>query len=160
MQNSLQKLNTALAFWSSRVRKVREWCPIFIQIEHSARILEPLGNSEGCKVRALCQIPYKIEHSARTLKAQGAQRSHSGGLGRRILDRVNENRGPGEKPIPTDSNGFQRIPTDSNGFQPIRTDSNRFLRKWGPYGGITEGGPVTVFRSHSLVTPSRGVGGF
>ena len=86
----LTKLDTALAFWSSRVRKVREWCPIFIQIEYSACILEPLGNSEGCKVLALCQIPYKIEHSARTLKAQGALRSHSGGLGRAILDNVDE----------------------------------------------------------------------
>ena len=67
----LTKLSTALAFWSSRVRKVREWCPIFIQIEHSARILEPLGNSEGCKVRALCKIPYTIEHSVHILEFQG-----------------------------------------------------------------------------------------
>ena len=38
--------------------------PIFCQIEHSARILEPLGKSEGCKVRALCKIPFKMTESA------------------------------------------------------------------------------------------------
>ena len=44
-----------------------------------------------------------------------------------------------QKPIPTDSNGFERIPTDSNGFERIRTDSNGFLRKGGLYGGTTGG---------------------
>ena len=34
-------LSTALAFWNSRVHKVREWCQIFFQIEHSAPILDP-----------------------------------------------------------------------------------------------------------------------
>ena len=53
-------------------------------------MLELLGNSEGRKVRALFQIPSKIEHCARTLKAQGALRLHFGGLGRAILDNVDE----------------------------------------------------------------------
>ena len=53
---------------------------------------ELFAKPEGCKVRALCKILYKIEHSAHTLKAQGAQRSHSGGLGRTIFDSVDEKR--------------------------------------------------------------------
>ena len=60
----LPKLNTAPAFSRFWVHKVRELCPIFFQIEHSARILERLGNSEGRKVRALREFPSRIKHSA------------------------------------------------------------------------------------------------
>ena len=65
----------------------------FSQFPGASRSL--LGPSEARKVRARCQSPSIIEHCARTLKAQGALRSHSGGLGRAILDNVDEIRTDG-----------------------------------------------------------------
>ena len=49
--------------------------------------------------------------------------------------------------------------TDNDKNEPKRTDSNGFQRistKIGSLGGITGREPVTVFRSHSLVTPAEG----
>ena len=138
---------------------MREGCQIFVRIEHCARILELLCNSGVRKVREGCQIFVKIEHSARTLKAQGALRSHSGGLGRRILDRVDEIRASRKNRLPTKTNGFQRNRTDSNGIERKTPESNgieRNFAKMGSLRGDYRGGPVTVFRSHSLVTPAEG----
>ena len=70
-----------------------------------------------------------------------------------MCDRGVQNEPHRQKPIPTDSNRFEPIPTDSNGFQRI---SMKMGSLRGDYMG---GGPVTVFRSHSLVTRTRGVGG-
>ena len=66
-----------------------------------------------------------------------------------------------EKPIrtKTDTDGFERIPTDSRLFEQIPTDSNgieRISAKRGALRGNYRGGPVPVFRSHSLETPDKG----
>ena len=56
-------------------------------------------------------------------------------------------------PRKTDTDKNQRKRTETNGKP---TETTVFGSRWGE----PKGGPVTVSRSHSLVTPTGGVGGF